>query len=269
MKYRKQDVYKRQGSTSGRTYGQVVLDESYYAKAYVTTLNQLHIDVSAEGYEVTYTVEPVGTATVYGAKSVSDGKDLTFTVKPQFGDVIENVTANGESLEADEKTATESSADTGEKHYTVFEVKSEQEIVVSMAETGEHPEFNYSKTLGDVVVSLHAEEGILPAGTVARVTEVTEKVEEAVKEKAAEETGEDTSSKTVLAYDIKLFIENEDGELVELDNSWSESGYVEVSFTGKAIEEKSAESDTVEVSHVDIGEIDAASEDVELSLIHI
>ncbi|MFQ9351047.1 MAG: doubled motif LPXTG anchor domain-containing protein [Hungatella sp.] len=112
-------------------------------------------------------------------------------------------------------------------------------------------------------MSLHAEEGILPAGTVAKVTEVTEKVEEAVKEKTAEETGEDTSANTVLAYDIKLFVENEAGELEALDNSWSDNGYVEVTFAGKAIEEKSAEAEKVEITHIDTGDVDATSESVE------
>ena len=259
----KEEVSKT-GTTSGKTYGQVVLDESYYAKAYVTTLNKLHIDVSKEGYAVTYTVTPVGTAAVKGAKYVEEGKDLTFTVKPQVGYVIDHVTANGESLEAvEDDEATASNADTGVKRFVVPEIEEEQEIVVVMAEIGEHPEFNFSKTLGDVVVSLHAEEGILPAGTVAKVTEVTEKVEEAVKEKTAEETGEDTSANTVLAYDIKLFVENEAGELEALDNSWSDNGYVEVTFAGKAIEEKSAEAEKVEITHIDTGDVDATSESVE------
>ena len=260
----KEEVSKT-GTTSGKTYGQVVLDESYYAKAYVTTLNKLHIDVSKEGYAVTYAVTPVGTATVKGAKNVEEGKDLTFTVKPQVGYVIDHVTANGESLEAvEDDEATDSNADTGVKRFVVPEIEEEQEIVVVMAEIGEHPEFNFSKTLGDVVVSLHAEEGILPAGTVAKVTEVTEKVEEAVKEKTAEETGEDTSANTVLAYDIKLFVENEAGELEALDNSWSENGYVEVTFAGKAIEEKSAEAEKVEITHIDTGDVDVTSENVEI-----
>ena len=259
----KEEISKT-GTTSGKTYGQVVLDESYYAKAYVTTLNKLHIDVSKEGYAVTYTVTPVGTAAVKGAKNVEEGKDLTFTVKPQVGYVIDHVTANGESLEAvEDDEATASNADTGVKRFVVPEIEEEQEIVVVMAEIGEHPEFNFSKTLGDVVVSLHAEEGILPAGTVAKVTEVTEKVEEAVKEKTAEETGEDTSANTVLAYDIKLFVENEAGELEALDNSWSDNGYVEVTFAGKAIEEKSAEAEKVEITHIDTGDVDATSESVE------
>ena len=251
------------GNTSGKTYGQIVLDESYYAKAYVTTLNKLHVDVSAEGYAVTYTVTPVGAATVKGAKSVPEGNDLSFTVKPQVGYMIDRVTANGEELEAvDDSEATDSNASSLAERYLVASVAEEQEIVVFMSETGEHPEFHYSRTLGDVVVSLHAEEGILPAGTVAKVTEVTEKVEEAVKEKTAEETGDDTSENTVLAYDIKLFAENNEGELEALDNSWSENGYVDVTFSGKAIEEKSAEAETVEIEHIDIGDIDVSSESV-------
>ncbi|MBC5711782.1 InlB B-repeat-containing protein, partial [Hungatella sp. L12] len=260
----KEEVSKT-GTTSGKTYGQVVLDESYYAKAYVTTLDKLHIDVSKEGYAVTYAVTPVGTAAVKGAKNVEEGKDLTFAVKPQVGYVIDHVTANGESLEAvEDDEATVSNADTGVKRFVVPEIEEEQEIVVVMAETGEHPEFNFSKTLGDVVVSLHAEEGILPAGTVAKVTEVTEKVEEAVKEKTAEETGEDTSANTVLAYDIKLFVDNEAGELEALDNSWSENGYVEVTFAGKAIEEKSAEAESLEIVHVDTGSLDVTERSIKV-----
>ena len=251
------------GSTSGKTYGQIVLDESYYAKAYVTTLNKLHVDVSSEGYAVTYTVTPVGTATVKGAKNVAEGNDLSFTVKPQVGYVIDRVTANGEELEAvDDSEATDSNASLSAKRYIVPSVTEEQEIMISMSETGEHPEFSFSKTLGNVVVSLHAEEGILPAGTLAKVTEVTEKVQEAVKEKTAEETGEDTSENTVLAYDIKLFVENGEGELEALDNSWSENGYVDVTFSGRAIEEKSAEAETVEVEHIDTGNLDISSESV-------
>ncbi|WP_347025170.1 InlB B-repeat-containing protein, partial [Hungatella hathewayi] len=251
------------GSTSGKTYGQIVLDESYYAKAYVTTLNKLHVDVSSEGYAVTYTVTPVGTATIKGAKNVAEGNDLSFTVKPQVGYVIDRVTANGEELEAvDDSEATDSNASLSAKRYIVPSVTEEQEIMISMSETGEHPEFSFSKTLGNVVVSLHAEEGILPAGTLAKVTEVTEKVQEAVKEKTAEETGEDTSENTVLAYDIKLFVENGEGELEALDNSWSENGYVDVTFSGRAIEEKSAEAETVEVEHIDTGNLDISSESV-------
>ena len=239
----KEEVSKT-GTTSGKTYGQVVLDESYYAKAYVTTLNKLHIDVSKEGYAVTYTVTPVGTAAVKGAKNVEEGKDLTFTVKPQVGYVIDHVTANGESLEAvEDDEATASNADTGVKRFVVPEIEEEQEIVVVMAEIGEHPEFHGKVVINGVTISADAEEGILPEGTKLSVEEVTEQVEQVVKEKV--EASEDTTVTSVLAYDINLML---DGK--KLDNSWSENGYVNVKISGERITESSKEADKVEVVHL-------------------
>ena len=239
----KEEVSKT-GTTSGKTYGQVVLDESYYAKAYVTTLNKLHIDVSKEGYAVTYAVTPVGTAAVKGAKNVEEGKDLTFTVKPQVGYVIDHVTANGESLEAvEDDEATDSNADTGVKRFVVPEIEEEQEIVVVMAEIGEHPEFHGKVVINGVTISADAEEGILPEGTKLSVEEVTEQVEQVVKEKV--EASEDTTVTSVLAYDINLML---DGK--KLDNSWSENGYVNVKISGERITESSKEADKVEVVHL-------------------
>ena len=239
----KEEVSKT-GTTSGKTYGQVVLDESYYAKAYVTTLNKLHIDVSKEGYAVSYAVTPVGTATVKGAKNVEEGKDLTFTVKPQVGYVIDHVTANGESLEAvEDDKATVSNADTGVKRFVVPEIEEEQEIVVVMAEIGEHPEFHGKVVINGVTISADAEEGILPEGTKLSVEEVTEQVEQVVKEKV--EASEDTTVTSVLAYDINLML---DGK--KLDNSWSENGYVNVKISGERITESSKEADKVEVVHL-------------------
>lgn len=199
------EVVSKTGTTSGKTYGQIVLDESYYAKAYVTTLNKLHVDVSKEGYAVTYTVTPVGTAAVKGAKNVEAGKDLTFTVKPQVGYVIDSVTANGESLDAvEEDDATDSNAETGVKRFVVPEVEEEQEIVVAMAETGEHPEFHGKVVINGVTISVDAEEGILPEGTKLSVEEVTEQVEQVVKEKV--EVSEETTVTSVFAYDINLML---------------------------------------------------------------
>ena len=239
----KEEVSKT-GTTSGKTYGQIVLDESYYAKAYVTTLNKLHVDVSKEGYAVTYTVTPVGTAAVKGAKNVEAGKDLTFTVKPQVGYVIDSVTANGESLEAvEEDDATDSNAETGVKRFVVPEVEEEQEIVVTMAETGEHPEFHGKVTINGVTISADAEEGILPAGTTLSVSEVTEQVEQIVKEKI--EATDSTTVTSVLAYDINLML---DGK--KLDNSWAGDGYVTIKFFGERIKENSKEADELEILHL-------------------
>lgn len=238
------EVVSKTGTTSGKTYGQIVLDESYYAKAYVTTLNKLHVDVSKEGYAVTYTVTPVGTAAVKGAKNVEAGKDLTFTVKPQVGYVIDSVTANGESLDAvEEDDATDSNAETGVKRFVVPEVEEEQEIVVAMAETGEHPEFHGKVVINGVTISVDAEEGILPEGTKLSVEEVTEQVEQVVKEKV--EVSEETTVTSVFAYDINLMLNGK-----KLDNSWSENGYVNVKISGERIAESSKEADKVEIVHL-------------------
>ena len=79
--------------------------------------------MSKEGYAVTYTVTPVGTAAVKGAKNVEAGKDLTFTVKPQVGYVIDSVTANGESLKQLKRMITDSNAETGVKRFVVRKLR--------------------------------------------------------------------------------------------------------------------------------------------------
>ncbi|MFT4105233.1 MAG: MBG domain-containing protein [Lacrimispora sp.] len=238
------------GTSKGKTYGAVLLDESYYAKAYVTTLNQLHVDTSAEGYRVTYSVEPVGTAYAQGPGLVEENGTLSFGVTPQVGYEINAVTINGESAVADE--VKDPSENDKTLHYTVTDVTEDQEIVITTTATGEHPEFKFEQTMNGVTVSLYAAPGILPAGTEARITEVTQKVEEAVKEKAAEDGVND-----VLAYDIKLYA---DGE--ELDNGWSSHGYVNVTFSGAPIEEKSQHAERVGIMYVDLT-VDVASEAVQ------
>ena len=74
--------------------------------------------------------------------------------------MIDRVTANGEELEAvDDSEATDSNASSLAERYLVASVARNRRLSYSCPETGEHPEFHYSRTLGDVVVSLH-EEGI-------------------------------------------------------------------------------------------------------------
>ena len=109
-----------------------------------------------------------------------------------------------------------------------------------------HPEFNASYVGSDgVTISLHAEEGILPEGTELDVTEVTEAIGDTIKEKMEGES-EGAVVNTVLAYDINLLYNGE-----KLSNSWSEDGYVDVTFTGAPIQEMSESADTVEIVAVD------------------
>ena len=244
------------GTTGGKSYGAVLLDESCYARAYTATLNQLHVDVSAEGYQVTYTVEPAGTAYAEGPEMIAENQALSFTVTPQIGYEVSAVTVNGETLEAEEAEGSDAS-DPGRRHYTITEVTGEQEVVITTAATGEHPEFRFEKMMNGVTVSLHAEQGILPAGTEARITEVTNKVKDAVREKSANVTGEESTVNDVLAYDIKLYYNGE-----ELDNSWSDHGYVDVTFAGAPIKEKSQAADSIDILHLNM-DVDVAAETVD------
>ena len=122
------------------------------------------------------------------------------------------------------------------------------EIVATLEEIDgvAHPEFNASYVSSDgVTISLHAEEGILPEGTELEVTEVTAELGDTIKEKMESES-EGAAVNTVLAYDINLLY---DGN--KLDNSWSENGYVDVTFTGAPIQEMTETSDKVEIVAVD------------------
>lgn len=132
--------------------------------------------------------------------------------------------------------------------YAVEAVTEDLEIVASLEETMgvAHPEFSASYVSSEgVTISLHAEEGILPEGTELSVTEVTDALGDTIKEKMDSET-EGTTVHSVLAYDINLLYNGK-----KLSNSWSESGYVDVTFTGAPIQEMTEASDKVEIVAVD------------------
>ena len=208
-------------------------------------------EAAVEGqYSVDYSVDPVGAATIKGAHTVNEGETLYFAVDPQVGYEITEVTANGEDVEEVDAAGVASASNlTKYEHvYAVAEVTEDLEIVATLEEIDgvAHPEFNASYVSSDgVTISLHAEEGILPEGTELEVTEVTAELGDTIKEKMESES-EGAAVNTVLAYDINLLY---DGN--KLDNSWSENGYVDVTFTGAPIQEMSESADTVEIVAVD------------------
>ena len=208
-------------------------------------------EAAVEGqYSVDYSVDPVGAATIKGAHTVNEGETLYFAVDPQVGYEITEVTANGEPLEEADAADVASASDL-EQHehvYAVEAVTEDLEIVASLEETVgvAHPEFSASYVSSEgVTISLHAEEGILPEGTELSVTEVTDALGDTIKEKMDSET-EGTTVHSVLAYDINLLYNGK-----KLSNSWSESGYVDVTFTGAPIQEMTEASDKVEIVAVD------------------
>ncbi len=245
------DSIELAGELNGKAYNTVTIWGSANARAYVVKAEDLTGEAAVEGqYSVDYSVDPVGAATIKGAHTVNEGETLYFAVDPQVGYEITEVTANGEPLEEADAADVASASDL-EQHehvYAVEAVTEDLEIVASLKETVgvAHPEFSASYVSSEgVTISLHAEEGILPEGTELSVTEVTDALGDTIKEKMDSET-EGTTVHSVLAYDINLLYNGK-----KLSNSWSESGYVDVTFTGAPIQEMTEASDKVEIVAVD------------------
>lgn len=245
------DSIELAGELNGKAYNTVTIWGSANARAYVVKAEDLTGEAAVEGqYSVDYSVDPVGAATIKGAHTVNEGETLYFAVDPQVGYEITEVTANGEPLEEADAADVASASDL-EQHehvYAVEAVTEDLEIVASLEETMgvAHPEFSASYVSSEgVTISLHAEEGILPEGTELSVTEVTDALGDTIKEKMDSEA-EGTTVHSVLAYDINLLYNGK-----KLSNSWSESGYVDVTFTGAPIQEMTEASDKVEIVAVD------------------
>ena len=214
------------------------------AKMYTSTLNKLHAFEDVDGWQIQYSIDPEGSARIVdGPRGVEDGEDLYFGVKNQLGYAVETVLANGEELAADTITDNEDGSQTA--WYTVYGVTEEQNIDVVMAETGEHPGFSQEIQMDDgMVITIQADEGVLPDGVTATAERAGEDVENAVAEQATEDGKAITSVK---AYDISLWL---DGQL--LDSAiWGGSRKVEVTFSGAAVEEQSAQANTLEIVHVE------------------
>ena len=214
------------------------------AKAYTTTVKALKALDDIQGLKVTYAINPEYSARIVdGPRGVEEGDALVFGVKNQIGYAIESVTANGEFLEADSTSDNEDGSVTA--WYTVPEVTEEQKIEVYMTETDEHPEFNAELTMEDgTIITLHAAEGVLPAGVTAEAT-VKDDLADALKEKVETENAEGGAVKTVV-YDINLMFNGH-----KLDNTWAQNGSVKVTFSGSKIEEMSTGSDSIEICALD------------------
>ena len=231
------------GDLKGTSYNTVTIWGSANARAYKVDVKDLEgVAAIAGTYDVSYAVDPVGSANIRGAKSVQEGENLYFYVDPQVGYEITSVTANGVELETVDEAEVEASALAGHDYvYVVEAVEEDLEIVASLVEMEgmSHPEFSPAPVnRNGVTITVHAEEGIIPAGTELQVTEVTSQIRDAVVEKLESEN-EDTVN-TVIAYDINLVLNGQ-----KLDNSWSENGYVDVSFSGSRIRQLTEEADKV------------------------
>jgi uncharacterized repeat protein (TIGR02543 family)/LPXTG-motif cell wall-anchored protein len=99
-----------------------------------------------------------------------------------------------------------------------------------------YPVFDYAETVDGVVVTLHADEGILAKGTTATISSVTTQVADGLNGKFNE----------YKAFDINLYDAN--GNIISND-AWN--GKVSVTFSGAEIETMKDNADTLSVVNVD------------------
>ena len=258
-------AFKKVKKLDGTRYDEAVLDEVLAIRAFVVSMEDAGFDKEEllEGaHHLTYTVSEGEARVVYNPEYVRDEAVVTFGIIPAEGMEVYQVTANGEELAETERTAAIASASEAKRasssevdvdeeravYYQIPEVLEDQDVQIQVVEEGynSHPAFLQSRAVNGVTVTVSAEEGILPAGTELSVEEVTVQIQDALKEKVESEAEDNTTVTSVIAYDINLML---DGE--KLDNSWSESGYVNVTFSGNPIEEMTDNASKIEVVAVD------------------
>ena len=291
-----EDIFKKTHDLKGRKYDEAVLDETVTVRAFAAGMEDAGFnreDLLEGAHQLTYTVAEGEARLIYTPEYVRDEAVVTFGIVPAEGMEVYQVTANGDVLAETEitaaiasasevrraaKAASESEAGYDEEravYYQIPQVLEDQTVEIQVVEEGynSHPAFRKSKTFDNgVTVTVSAEEGILPAGTELQVEEVTVQIQDALKEKVENEAEDNTAVTSVIAYDINLVL---DGE--KLDNSWSENGYVDVTFSGTRIEEMTDNANKIEVVAVDDNQQEVLSaknadavtaETVELESIH-
>ena len=178
-----------------------------------------------ETFDVTYIIDPEEGAKVKGKKKITTGETLSFTVDVKEGYELYQVDVSG-----DELTAVRN--EDGTYWYEAEDILLEPEVTIKLEKT-EKPEFIQSQDFDGVTVTVSAKAGVLPEGTYAEILELP--------------ADEDDSEEVSFFYDITLY----DTEGEELSNEWQKNGSVEVSFTGKAIEEAKEEASEAKILHVD------------------
>ena len=221
----------------------VGIDGCSTAKAVTTTLNKVKAFEDIEGFAVSYELNIEGAARIVeGPRGVEEGEELAFGVKNQLGYAIQSVEVNGQETEAVQIQDNEDGSQTA--WYSVPEVSEEQEVYVTLEETAIHPAVTLEPIVMDdgMVITISAEEGVLPDGVTATAVRVSQDVEQAVMD--TENAGsEDRTVSSVMAYDINLWL---NGQLLDSE-IWGGSKRVNVTFSGAPMEAQSGEADAFEV----------------------
>lgn len=206
--------------------------------------------VTVTAGEETYTI----TKTAKGDLSVTDKDGNAVAPAAEGYDlVLEKEIGSTVSVnaQADKGSYVTSFAVTGKDGKQEQAVKAEdknaefaKEIKVSEGQTAvsvsfvNMPEFNATAKAGNLTLKIHAEEGVLPAGTVVEARELTKKETNAYRQKAEEMT----DAAMVAAVDITF----KDAEGKEIQPN----GMVSVDFEGVTKADNMSEDKTVSVCHV-------------------
>lgn len=253
------DVFKKVKKLEGIRYDEAVLDEVLAIRAFAVSMEDAGFDKEEllEGaHHLTYTVSEGKARVVYNPEYVRDEAVVTFGIIPAEGMEVYQVMANGEELAETEKTAaiasaseakraSSSDADVDEEravYYQIPEVLEDQDVQIQVVEEGynPYPAFHKAQTVNGVTVTVSAEEGIIPAGTVLNVEEIPDEVKDAVAEKWAGGAAADRDS--LIVFDINLMLNGK-----KLNNSVIHESGVTVTFSGEPVEELSRNAESLEV----------------------
>ena len=206
-------------------------------------------------FTITYTVNPEGAAEVEGDTLIQEGEELSFTVKPVDGYVIQIVTANGYELAAEAEEDTEGDSGlAGMATYVVTDIEENLDIEVELLETEETASDTaaFMAEIDGITILVEPLDGEFAASvkSLSAIAIDDEDTSSVIKGKCA---ADGYGSVEVRVFDITL--EDENGQPVQPGCN------VKVSFSGLDIpesvsNERSVESDKISVYHLEDQEND-------------
>ncbi|WP_022765588.1 InlB B-repeat-containing protein [Butyrivibrio sp. XPD2006] len=172
------------------------------------------------------------------AENTEEVETLASEETVEVAEAVETVETEEEATEAAELTEEEKA-----KAKALKLLEEETEEVEEEEVEAEEKEFAASTEIDNLVISLYADPGVLPADAELRVEKVSYAQEEEIKELIDDELGEEKEVTETFSYDINIYSPSADGYVQP------EDGTVEVRFEEVA----AAEDDSLELSvfHVD------------------
>ena len=123
------------GTLDGTVYPEVTVWEGAKAAACAVELEELESIELESGYHISYVTEPEDVVEIDGPRFAEEGESISFSVIPEMGYQVTEVTANGVKLDCayENSPATASQIGGTEYIYVIDSVDEDQEIVISAA----------------------------------------------------------------------------------------------------------------------------------------